>query len=224
MNSMTETEQINRKVLDLWNDQFGRQAFLQRWPLICPEPFQAGLVVVGCNPAMPESSYYQVPIYKAEEVTDDIIKKLALQEEKAREDYQYYEPFHRLAKKLELPLEHVDLFFYRESSQKAVQDLITTDGKSLNDFGSKQVQLAVKLIELAEPKIILVANAFAARIFKQYFELTSLGDDGLYWVTLNGNRVPVFLSGVFKAKGRQVLDGHTYERLVWHMKTALKTR
>lgn len=221
---MSETEQINCEVLSLWNAQFGRQASLQRWPLICPEPVQDGLVVVGCNPAMPESSYYQVPIFKAEEVTNEIIKKLALQETEARNDYPYYEPFHRLAKILGLPLEHVDLFFYRESSQKAVQGLMTTHGARLNDFGNKQVKLAVKLIGLAKPRIILVANAFAARIFKKHFELTKLGDDGLYWVTLNGIRVPVFLSGVFKVRGRQVLDSHTYERLAWHMKKALNLK
>jgi hypothetical protein len=220
---MSETEQINREVLKLWNDQFGRQASLQRWPLIYPEPVQHGLVVVGCNPAMPpESNYYQVPNFEAVEVTDEIIKKLASQETKARNDYPYYEPFHRLAQELGLPFEHVDLFFYRVSNQEVVKSLMTTDGENLNDFGNKQVQFAKKLVELAKPRIILVANAFAARIFKKQFALSKLDDDGLYWVPLNRNRVPVFLSGVFKANGRQVLDSHTYERLVWHMKRALK--
>ena len=145
---------------------------------------QNGLTVVGCNPALPTLGYYNIPVFRRNSATDQQMQDLAALEFKARKSYPYYRPFHRLAAELGLPLEHVDLFFYRETKQANFQKLIFKADEKLNDFGQRQVELAVRLIVLSRPQIILVANALAARTFKAHFELKTLDDDGLYWVNL----------------------------------------
>ena len=212
------TDDINREIIALWSKQFGSADREVRWPLICPEPIQNGLTVVGCNPALPKSGYYKVPIFLPDSTTDQQIGILAAHDADARKKYHYYKPSIRLARDLGLELEHVDLFFYRESEQEKLLRLIHKTDECLNDFGKRQVELAVHLIALSRPKIILVANAFAARIFKEYFGLRELDDEGLHWVELDGYRTPVFLSGMLSGGH---LDNHTPERLVWHMRRTL---
>lgn len=209
---------INREIISLWNEQFGSAQPPIHWPLICPEPEPNGLTVVGCNPALPKSGHYKVPVFHLNSAIDQQIRELAAHEAEARKNYPYYIPFHRLADELGLMMEHVDLFFYRETKQANFQKLIFKADEKLNDFGQRQVELAVRLIVLSRPQIILVANALAARTFKAHFELKTLDDDGLYWVNLDGHRTPVFLSGMISGGH---LDNHTRERLVWHMKRTL---
>jgi hypothetical protein len=57
------------------------------------------------------------------------------------------------------------------------------------------------------------------RSSKNNLGLKALDDVGLYWVNLGGARTPVFLSGMLS--GLRPLDGHSRERLVWHMKRTL---
>jgi len=68
----------------------------------------------------------------------------------------------------------VDLFFYRQTDQKQLLTVVENPDNSLNHFGKRQVELAMQLLNLARPRIILVANAFAARVFKKHFGLTKV--------------------------------------------------
>src|SRR5207249_1758387 len=107
---------VNRDILALWSTRFGGEPQPVHWPMICPEPVTGGLVVVGCNPALPKSAYYRVPIF-APSVIDPHLAELPQLEASARKSYSYYKPLHLLAADLGLPLEHIDLFFYRETKQ-----------------------------------------------------------------------------------------------------------
>lgn len=210
---------VNRAALALWTTRFRGQSTQVHWPLICPEPVTGGLAVVGCNPALPESNYYSIPLFEPGS-GDAHLNSLPSLEAQARKSYPYYAPFHRLADQLGLPWEHIDLFFYRDTNQSSIKALVTDTSGRLNDFGAAQVALALRLLNLAQRKIILVANAFAARVFKAYLHLGQLDDDGLYWVTLRSCKVPCFLSSMLS--GARPLDSHSLERLVWHMRKALK--
>lgn len=212
--------EINRDIITLWKEQFGSAHPPPKWPMIAPEPVQNELTVVGCNPALPTSAYYNVPTFNPALVTDQQVQELAALEFRARKTYRtFYGPSKRLADEIGLLMEHVDLFFYRETDQKNLLKLVINGDDSLNAFGQRQVDLAVRLITLSKPKIILVANAFAARLFKSHFDLTALDDEGVYWVNLAGQETPVFLSGMLSGGH---LDNHARERLVWHMKRTLQ--
>jgi len=211
---------VNREVAALWATWFAGQQVPVHWPLICPEPITGGLAVVGCNPALPKSSYYTIPVFYPG-ATDHHLSKLPELEAAARKTYSYYKPLHRLAADLDLPLEHIDLFFYRVTKQATLKALIADRKGTLNKFGAAQIALAARILALARPKIILVANAFAAGHFKHHFNLLKIGEeDGLYWVTLGTRKVPVFLSSMLS--GARRLDSHSLERLRWHMRKTLK--
>ena len=187
-------QQVNKDIVALWTSHFDAHDSPVHWPMISPPPVTGGLAAVGCNPALPKSSYYTVPIF-VPGATDNHLNSLLDLEGAARKSYPYYKPFHRLAADLGLPLEHIDLFFYRVTSQKNLKPLIASKKGTLNEFGAAQVALAARILALAQPKIILVANAFAAGHFKRHFNLKRINDDdGLYWVTLAARKVPVFLS------------------------------
>ncbi len=212
--------QINRDILALWKQRFPIQAPDIYCPMICPKPTADGLVVVGCNPALPTANYYAVPVFQPDP-PDSSLAALIQLETDARKSYPYYLPFHRIARQLGLPWEHIDLFFFRETSQSKLKQMVMDADGTLNDFGLQQVVMAARLLQLARPRIILVANAFAARVFKAQFGLGSLDDEGLYWTELGARKVPTFLSSMLS--GARPLDNHSLERLLWHMQKTLKT-
>ena len=187
--------------------------------MICPEPVAGGLAIIGCNPATPDTTYYDIPPFTADS-RETHLRSLPALEAKARQSYRYYTPFHGLAKDLGLPWEHIDLFFYRETKQKAVEALVTNRQGSLNEFGSRQITLAERLLILTRPRMILVANAFASKLFKAHFKLDQLDQDGLHWTTLGAQEVPTFLSSMLG--GQRALDLGSLERLVWHMRKTLR--
>jgi hypothetical protein len=69
---------------------------------------------------------------------------------------------------------------------------------------------------------VLVANAFAAKIVKMQLGLSKVDEDGLYWWPIGEQQVPIFFSGMLS--GQRALDVHSRERLVWHMKLALRIK
>jgi hypothetical protein len=221
---------INREIVALWIRQFGSAPAEVHWPMISPSSVQAnGLTVVGLNPAIPKSDYYTVPLFTsvkepASPIIENEIARLGRCEASARgrQGYRrYYGPLWDLADAMGLStMEHVDLFFYRATDQKKFKrlKLIFARHETLTDFGRRQVELAVCLISLSRPKILLVANAVAGRLFKSHIgkQLEGPDDNCLYWLTLYNKRTPVFFLGALSGQG--IIDEHSYERLKWHMK------
>ena len=68
---------------------------------------------------------------------------------------------------------HVDLFFSRDANQNALYNRIFNNHANLdlNEFGRMQFDLAKELIKAAQPQMVLVANAKAARLFEVKFQL-----------------------------------------------------
>lgn len=218
-------KEINCKAVELWQRFISILPNRTKWPLIYPTQLNTGgLVIVGCNPALPTSAkYYKIPAFNPDDQPWQLMQiadTLATHEAKARGDYPYFTACQALATELGFnSWEHVDLFFYRETSQSNTRRLVETKFEELNDFGNRQFNLSFELLKLTRPKIVLVANAFAARIFKKFHKLEFDNKEGVYWMKLETETVPVFLSSMLS--GQRCLDLHSRERLVWHMKTTL---
>ena len=126
-----------------------------------------------------------------------------------------------------LKWEHIDLFFYRMTSQSKFKQLIYVDKHEteLNPFAKKQIMLSKQLIELMQPKLIVVANAFASTLFKEEMHKHKIHFDeekGYHLLELHSNkpRIPVFLTSMLT--GQRALDNHSLERLCWHIKKSLE--
>jgi len=93
---------INAQVITLWKDHFGTAREAVHWPMLSPEPLPDGLTVVGCNPALPKSRYYVVPLFKPNLGPGPNIQELINHEICARKSYPYYRPSISLADELGL--------------------------------------------------------------------------------------------------------------------------
>lgn len=147
--------------------------------------------------------------------------------------YPYYNKFKVIAERigLDLPWDHIDLFFLRETKQDKLRTAVfenpKTDSLELNACGRAQLGIALDLLKCLEPKVIVVANALASRIIGNEFAKNGSGYDlkfhsccGYHTIRLNNKRVPIFFSSMLS--GQRALDLCSLERLIWHIQLALK--
>jgi len=105
---------------------------------------------------------------------------------------------------------NVDLFFYRQTEQNEIEKLFfksknvkkkNKDFSLENDltlFAQRQLEHSKTLItEYIRPKIIVVANTTASKIYYKKYDLGSLCQGGYYMSNLNGYKIPTILSRSF---------------------------
>lgn len=119
---------------------------------------------------------------------------------------------------------HHDLYFVRHTSQNDVLAMKT----DMQQFFKTQLDITKSIIEAAKPKLIVVANAGACKIFQaEMYEWRpgtpeqfdkSLGVD---FIKIGKSRVPVLFTGMIS--GQRALDDGSYSSLIWHICHILKS-
>lgn len=122
---------------------------------------------------------------------------------------------------------HIDLFQYRQTNQTEFLQRILKRDKTLNEFGQAQFDLFMKALVLLEPKIVIIINATAAKIFMGQIEGVTYTKvksppTGIFNYELNGKNIPIFLSGMLT--GGRALDIFSRERLFWHVERVFKSQ
>ncbi|MBB3868688.1 hypothetical protein DER53_03500 [Parageobacillus toebii NBRC 107807] len=124
-----------------------------------------------------------------------------------------------------------DLFFIRKTNQaEFLKTYVYRNGKNINEglttFALRQLKILSILIKIINPKMIIICNAEAARLFKKYvIPMVSpkinyfCNEFGTYIININGRNVPIFYSSMLS--GQRALDSFSFERLKWHMKTVM---
>ena len=144
--------------------------------------------------------------------------KLKRMEGTARE--KYIKKFSNIAKYVEIEnCDHIDLFFYRETKQKILLQYICDGKEEITEFGNSQLELSKELIELADPVVIIVANACASQIFEKKYKVTFNKEKGYHEIKLNNQTIPVFLGSTIT--GQRPIDRYSLLRLKWHLKKAI---
>ena len=121
------------------------------------------------------------------------------------------------------------MLFVRETEQKALDKLLQKD-KGV-DFVWQQLQLAQRLLGVAQPAAIVVCNTKAW----QFLGLDKGEDGSNIWLDLKARAggmawadtlgtyryrgAPTFSSGMLT--GQRALDKDSFERLEWHLRRAL---
>jgi hypothetical protein len=149
---------------------------------------------------------------------DDCIKM----ENYAYQNYsQYFGRPIEIAKKVGLEWQHIDLFLYKETSQSSFMNRVRSKGK-LNEFGMDQVKLFEEILVQTEPRCVVVTNATASEILREYIkdDLSWDTERGFHWFTRGGKKIPMFFTSMLS--GQRALDRWSYERLVWHIGQAVK--
>jgi len=244
-----ENEEINSKILKLWKD-FPEKIRGKYWPLLFPKFKKNSLLFVGLNPSLSKkgikyvikkSGYegeikskkslkYPNPNLKPEEIIE--LEKAAF------ENYSYFEKFKKLSEKLGIAWAHIDLFVYRLTKQgdfkekigiyKNKKGEVLWDNPKKQEFGVKQLKIASDSIQKLKPKIIVVANAFASDIINSNPKLFKLNNNpeefdknGHDTITIGNDKVPIIFTSMLT---RGALDNHSFRRLKWDIKNAIKKR
>lgn len=227
--------EINQKIITLWNKHFAGNTDVYA-PLFYDELHKDRLVFVGMNPSFSArgfrtilkdteyADFDMVTFFKWQNISsnpsliDDCIKM----ENYAYQNYsQYFGRPIEIAKKVGLEWQHIDLFLYKETSQSDFMNRVRSKGK-LNEFGMDQIKLFEEILVQIEPRCVVVTNATASEILREYIkdDLSWDAERGFHWFTRGGKKIPMFFTSMLS--GQRALDRWSYERLVWHIDQAVK--
>lgn len=227
---MNSIDPINQKVIELWLHTFDSDADVFM-PLVYPPLKKNVILFIGLNPSFslqgfrsilkdtPYSHINPVDFFHWRNYASFKIEIAQDIERLAKIKYPYFAKFKEIAKYTKTDWEHVDLFFYRQTRQTTFK-IVVYSGLDVNEFGRSQLQLSRELIIGTCPKIIVVANAFASKVFSKEFNTQFSEEHGYHIIILNGQVVPVFLGSMFT--GQRAMDVYSYQRLRWHIKQALE--
>lgn len=147
--------------------------------------------------------------------------------------HSYFKKFKELAHKLDgVKWTHLDLLFFRETNQKAVDKFIYNNPKGLQ-FIYDQIMISKKLVEKSKPKIIVASNTKVRQLmgFDKKVENNEdiwMGYDfefdnkiGTHRIKTSGELydTPIFFTSMLS--GQRALDIGSFQRLEWHIKFVL---
>lgn len=238
-----ENQKINQKILNLWEkyhdkiDNYNPDLL----PMLYSKFEKNSVLFIGVNPSFNITELNKIVkkctkkkinikekvLKNNKEIDCDFLIKL---EKWCNEDHPYFYKFKKLAEELNFTYQHVDLFYFKETSQKKFKEMIREknkrgDGKKkqkfeLNDFGKEQLKLTKEIIEEINPKLIVVCNAFASDIIddsdlfsidKSHFEKY-----GYDFLKMKNEKIPIVFSSMLT--GQRALDNHSFRRLKWIMR------
>lgn len=132
--------------------------------------------------------------------------------------FPYFKKFPQIANYCGLKWSHIDLFFIRETNQKIVESRFYNYEDA---FLKQNLEIAREIIQLAQPKVIVVSNAFASKVIRSVFETRFDSNIGTHRIINNKAllNVPIFFTSMLT--GQRALDNGSFERLKWHIKFVL---
>lgn len=214
MVSLSVKDLFGHRLESLWDDEqfsFSGTRFediKRRGFAIQDQIYYGGIVFVGINPSYNENTGDKGNIfYNPTFVTT----------------YPYFREFVNISNEVGLPWSHLDLTFVRETSQKFIQDINSNNAPLFLKFLQEQYALAKEIIAESRPAVIVVCNALASEWIRNDQSLDKYFDEELGTYRISGGALdgtPLFYSGMLT--GQRALDKGSRERLVWHIKKAVR--
>ncbi len=227
-----ENKDFNKELLKIWKEH---KDILKVYPLFCPDFKEDCILFIGINPSFSDKAFKRMKkngselikkdlIYPNTEKEEWIIKQIIKDEKDGKKIHPYFKKFIEIAEETKQDWEHLDLFFFRETSQNKTKTSIgykkNNKDIEMNDFGSKQLKLSLSIIEKIHPKIIVVCNALASEILQDKYKINpNLDEEGFHKIEINNKKTPILFSGMLT--GQRALDNDSLERLKWHIRRVL---
>lgn len=208
----------HQKLIDIWQQQFQDDEDV-RMPLITESLKGDRLLFVGLNPSWPddlEANEWARNFFDWRNRAEFDFDKAVRFEQNVRnpnKPYPYFKQFIEIAAYVGVEWEDIDLYFYREKNQAVFNARIEGEWKA---FGDAQLRLSTQRIREASPRIIVVANAYASRIFEREFEAVFSDEHGCHLADFGSRKVPIFLASMLS--GQRAMDVYSRQRLKWHIK------
>ncbi|MGN6367247.1 MAG: hypothetical protein ACTHN5_03205 [Phycisphaerae bacterium] len=207
------------------------------WPLQYVEMEPGRIVFVGINPSHKECNTAKLRIGRDFECELNSTERLAevLEYERAvlgltgKTLHPYFKEFSKFSP--DGTWNHLDILAVRCTNQSTVRHALQLEPEkpAANEFVREQLDVFQSLLSEIAPAAVVVVNALASSLFIRQFGITAgpsasnggpLDEEaGHNWGTFGGRRVPLFFSGMLT--GQRALDGHSRERLIWHVRRAL---
>jgi hypothetical protein len=206
---------FKKQIDDIWSDK--AYADLEETKIPPFSPLFAkknALLIIGLNPSLSEEdkkTFSRNP-NKEWQPYD--------QHEDEKKNHRYFRRFPNLANGTGLEWTHIDLLFFRKTSSDNAKWL----WNNCKDFITKQLELSIDWIIETDPKVIVVNNAFASDMIKEYattrYEILDFDDKkGVHYFCYNGKNVPIFFSRMIE--GPSPMDNGSFQRLNWHIRFVL---
>lgn len=228
-NNQISIEEINNEILTLFEKQENKPEYL---PYFFPKDVKVNpdLLFIGINPSITKKTRGKIKKenYSIKNIhNQEIINEIKTQDESLRETLPYFNKIQNMVNNNEIErYECIDLFYERKTSQKKILAISKNNSVELSDFGEKQFEITKKVIKKINPKIIVVINALASKIFRNIYNITDNDFDaeiGTYKKTIfNDKEIIIFFSGMLS--GQHALDNESFNRLKWHIKYVKKIK
>ena len=218
----------NSALLELWTNEYP-SPLAARLPLFRSALKRNCLLFIGINPSFSERG---AKTFHANTTLDlakdfqfppvgpiDLDEHLALELE-AHRNHPYFARFREIASILKVDWDHLDLLSIRETNQAAVRRAIEDKDGNLIPFAEAQLALTEAHLLNSSPIAVIVANAFASRLFEKRLQPTFDVETGCHRLILVNRPVPVFFSSMLT--GQRALDTFSYQRLIWHLQFVMK--
>lgn len=223
-----DMDKINKEILDLWKCYFPYSDNVFA-PLLYGKLKKNALLFIGCNPSFSEKAINRLLTENA----DSFSRKLSAKEffkwrelgpndnadiiqyaQLTKEKYTYFKKFKEMGSAVDHEWEHIDLFYFRQTSQRDFKLRILQKGQ-LNNFGGDQLDITQRVIKKLDPVAIVVANAFASGLFREKLNAKAINKSGMYTILNNSKEIPVFCSSMLS--GQRALDNDSFQRLSWQI-------
>lgn len=207
-------EKIHRQLIKSWEEQHHTRLV----PMIYPNPKPDSLLFVGINPSLGEKDIVKVLadtefeefVPNRASVKDYFTFKPDLIDQQLqnwqtiqhyhRQKLNYFERHRKIADKVGMPWEQLDLFQLRESAQGNLVRLLKTTGEDL--FFQEQLEIFFDLLEVIAPKIIVIMNRKTGEILKKKLVedkaavsiLRPTDRKDVYMFEFRGQQIPVLFS------------------------------
>ena len=205
-------ERFKNKIDEIWERENFKIINLQQFGYSVQKNLAIqSILFVGINPSNSDNSFKKEFYYSPQDASH----------------HKYFKKFNDVSKKVNLHWTHVDLLFIRKTEQKMIERIEQDYGQTGMDFISEQLNISKEIIELSQPKIIVVNNTLARKYLgeksKYYcgFQFTFNHELGTYLICNSKKleNVPVFFTSMLT--GQRALDNGSYERLIWHIQFVL---
>ena len=215
LENLSTKEKFAHRLEALWNDErynFAGTRFeniKERGFAIQDKIYYRGIMFVGINPSYNEN-------------TGDKEKNI-FYDPTFVNTYRYFKEFVNISKEIGLPWSHLDIAFVRETNQGLIKDTNKKNAPLFLEFLQKQYAISKEIIEMSKPAVIVVCNALASDWIRNDQSIEKYFDEDLgTYIIKNGELkgTPLFYSGMLT--GQRALDKGSRERLIWHIKKAIK--
>lgn len=213
---MNTYELYKDRLDNIWANPNYQNLLELRIPPLCAKTTKHDAVlIVGLNPSIAKADEERfVEEYKQKSLSDwnDCY-------EDDNHEHRYFRRFDDLVEGTGYKFTHIDLLYFRKTSSKSAKWMWGNQ----RSFIIEQIEISVEIINKVSPKAIIVNNAFACDMLREYEEQTqnyNISDFdkkiGTYWYN---ETIPIFFSGMIE--GTAPMDKGTFERLNWHLKYVL---